>query len=151
MVGPFAQGIFLMGIIYWYSKGLLNLINDYYRSEFNRKLKTTTVDQKKFDLKPQSYDLDDMEELIKMELLKDMEKRSQQQVVGDIDTERDIHMNDNSFCNVDEKEKCWEELCYQPNRKIEFLNIVFKNIYSNRKHIYFSLSYPICLLNEAVT
>ncbi|XP_017060679.1 uncharacterized protein LOC108101024 [Drosophila ficusphila] len=38
MVGPFMQGLFLIGIIYWYSKGMMSMINDYYRSEFQRKL-----------------------------------------------------------------------------------------------------------------
>ncbi|ALC47330.1 CG42508, partial [Drosophila busckii] len=40
MVGPFVQGVFLIGIIYWYSKGMMSMINDYYRSEFQRKLST---------------------------------------------------------------------------------------------------------------
>ncbi|XP_017469095.1 PREDICTED: uncharacterized protein LOC108361079 [Rhagoletis zephyria] len=40
MVGPFMQGVLLMGIIYWYSKGMLSLINDYYRSEIQRKILT---------------------------------------------------------------------------------------------------------------
>ncbi|EDV48441.1 uncharacterized protein LOC6553851 [Drosophila erecta] len=40
MVGPFMQGLFLIGIIYWYSKGMMSMINDYYRSEFQRKLQT---------------------------------------------------------------------------------------------------------------
>ncbi|XP_068155061.1 uncharacterized protein Xport-B [Drosophila tropicalis] len=40
MVGPFVQGMFLIGIIYWYSKGMMSMINDYYRSEFQRKLQT---------------------------------------------------------------------------------------------------------------
>ncbi|TDG46928.1 hypothetical protein AWZ03_006632 [Drosophila navojoa] len=38
MVGPFMQGILLIGIIYWYSKSMMSMINDYYRSEFQRKL-----------------------------------------------------------------------------------------------------------------
>ncbi|XP_016960851.1 uncharacterized protein LOC108031701 [Drosophila biarmipes] len=38
MVGPFMQGLFLIGIIYWYSKGMMSMINDYYRGEFQRKL-----------------------------------------------------------------------------------------------------------------
>ncbi|XP_017104617.2 uncharacterized protein Xport-B [Drosophila bipectinata] len=42
MVGPFVQGMLLIGIIYWYSKGMMSMINDYYRSEFNRKLQTET-------------------------------------------------------------------------------------------------------------
>ncbi|EDV41743.1 uncharacterized protein Dana_GF17349 [Drosophila ananassae] len=42
MVGPFVQGMFLIGIIYWYSKGMMSMINDYYRGEFQRKLQTET-------------------------------------------------------------------------------------------------------------
>lgn len=42
MVGPFVQGLFLIGIIYWYSKGMMSMINDYYRGEFQRKLQTET-------------------------------------------------------------------------------------------------------------
>lgn len=40
MVGPFMQGVLLMGIIYWYTKGMLSLINDYYRNEILRKIQT---------------------------------------------------------------------------------------------------------------
>ncbi|KAH8256321.1 hypothetical protein KR032_000828 [Drosophila birchii] len=47
MVGPFVQGLFLIGIIYWYSKGMMSMINDYYRSEFQRKLQTETAPQAK--------------------------------------------------------------------------------------------------------
>ncbi|XP_034485652.1 uncharacterized protein LOC117790342 [Drosophila innubila] len=42
MVGPFMQGILLIGIIYWYSKSMMSMINDYYRSEFQRKIKTAS-------------------------------------------------------------------------------------------------------------
>ncbi|XP_030562331.1 uncharacterized protein LOC115763757 [Drosophila novamexicana] len=38
MVGPFMQGMLLIGIIYWYSKSMMSMINDYYRSEFQSKL-----------------------------------------------------------------------------------------------------------------
>lgn len=34
MIGPLVQGVLLTGLIYWYSKGMLSLINDYYRDEF---------------------------------------------------------------------------------------------------------------------
>lgn len=47
MVGPFVQGLFLIGIIYWYSKGMMSMINDYYRSEFQRKLQVDTAPQAK--------------------------------------------------------------------------------------------------------
>ncbi|KAH8420874.1 hypothetical protein KR222_007511 [Zaprionus bogoriensis] len=43
MVGPFMQGILLIGIIYWYSKSMMNMINDYYRSEFQRKVQTESA------------------------------------------------------------------------------------------------------------
>ncbi|XP_016990844.1 uncharacterized protein LOC108052855 [Drosophila rhopaloa] len=46
MVGPFMQGLFLIGIIYWYSKGMMSMINDYYRSEFQRKLQVDPSKQK---------------------------------------------------------------------------------------------------------
>ncbi|XP_013115034.1 uncharacterized protein LOC106092672 [Stomoxys calcitrans] len=149
MVGPFAQGIFLMGIIYWYSKGLLNLINDYYRTEFNRKLKTTAVEQKNFALRPQSYDLDDMEELIKMEALSDSEEEEKRirQLIGDIEVIESC------------EEACFSPYigsqCYSPNRKMEFLNILYRleDIRSDSKKVYFSIdhNYPICLLNDSVT
>ncbi|XP_054725307.1 uncharacterized protein LOC129235466 [Anastrepha obliqua] len=38
MVGSFMQGVLLMGIIYWYTRGMLSLINDYYRTEIQRKM-----------------------------------------------------------------------------------------------------------------
>lgn len=41
MVGPFMQGMLLMGVIYWYSKGMINMINEYYRSEFQKQLVET--------------------------------------------------------------------------------------------------------------
>lgn len=50
MVGPFMQGMLLMGVIYWYSKGMFNMINEYYRSEFQKQLfetNPTAVDEKK--------------------------------------------------------------------------------------------------------
>ncbi|KAH8312544.1 hypothetical protein KR044_011352 [Drosophila immigrans] len=43
MVGPFMQGILLIGIIYWYSKSMMSMINDYYRSEFQRKIQAASV------------------------------------------------------------------------------------------------------------
>ncbi|KAM8705374.1 hypothetical protein ACLKA7_009784 [Drosophila subpalustris] len=43
MVGPFMQGILLMGIIYWYSKSMMSMINDYYRSEFQRKIQAASA------------------------------------------------------------------------------------------------------------
>ncbi|KAH8360007.1 hypothetical protein KR093_010183 [Drosophila rubida] len=44
MVGPFMQGILLIGIIYWYeySKSMMSMINDYYRSEFQRKIQAAS-------------------------------------------------------------------------------------------------------------
>ncbi|XP_017025009.1 uncharacterized protein Xport-B [Drosophila kikkawai] len=50
MVGPFVQGLFLIGIIYWYSKGMMSMINDYYRSEFQRKLQTESAPQTKAEV-----------------------------------------------------------------------------------------------------
>lgn len=43
MVGPFMQGILLIGIISWYSKSMMSMINDYYRSEFQRKIQIASV------------------------------------------------------------------------------------------------------------
>ncbi|EDV90837.1 GH19616 [Drosophila grimshawi] len=40
MVGPFMQGLLLIGIIYWYSKSMISMINDYYRNEFQRQLQS---------------------------------------------------------------------------------------------------------------
>ncbi|CAD7077878.1 unnamed protein product [Hermetia illucens] len=34
MIGPAVQGVLFVSVIYWYTKGMLNLINDYYRDEF---------------------------------------------------------------------------------------------------------------------
>ncbi|XP_075146065.1 exit protein of rhodopsin and TRP B [Haematobia irritans] len=150
VVGPFAQGIFLMGIIYWYSKGLLNLINDYYRTEFNRKLKTTAVEEKNFALRPQSYDLDDMEELIKMERLNDKmeEEERRRQVIGDIEI---IDESCKESCHLDGD---IGKRCHLPNRKIEFFKLIlhFEDVHIDRKYIYFSLAYnyPICPLNDSV-
>ncbi|XP_030374613.1 uncharacterized protein LOC115624157 [Scaptodrosophila lebanonensis] len=45
MVGPFMQGFLLIGIIYWYSKGMMSMINDYYRSEFQRKIQVETTEK----------------------------------------------------------------------------------------------------------
>ncbi|XP_073836900.1 exit protein of rhodopsin and TRP B [Musca autumnalis] len=162
VVGPFAQGIFLMGIIYWYSKGLMNLINDYYRSEFNRKLKTIPVNAKNFEMKRDVYDLDDMDELIRLERLRDaerMELAAMRQVVGDIveeppkgELECNVNSNGNcanlSFMDMD------SELCYRPNLKLLFLNIILEleDCLLNSKVMYTeNINYPICLLNESVT
>ncbi|XP_060646704.1 uncharacterized protein LOC132784844 [Drosophila nasuta] len=43
MVGPFMQDILLIGIIYWYSKSMMSMINDYYRSEFQRKIQSAST------------------------------------------------------------------------------------------------------------
>ncbi|XP_017145459.1 uncharacterized protein LOC108157781 [Drosophila miranda] len=50
MVGPFVQGMLLIGIIYWYSKGMMSMINDYYRSEFNRKLQANAAPKPKAEV-----------------------------------------------------------------------------------------------------
>ncbi|XP_022209919.2 uncharacterized protein LOC111065805 [Drosophila obscura] len=50
MVGPFVQGMLLIGIIYWYSKGMMSMINDYYRSEFNRKLQANAAPKPKAEM-----------------------------------------------------------------------------------------------------
>ncbi|XP_005182991.1 uncharacterized protein LOC101899533 [Musca domestica] len=156
VVGPFAQGIFLMGIIYWYSKGLMNLINDYYRSEFNRKLKTSAVDQKSYDMKRDIYDLDDMDELIRLERLKDMERQmaNGKQVVGDI-VEPIEECTDSEYKGTCENEGFFNDSrqCYYPNLKNLFLNILlqFEDCHLNSREKYTIINYPMCMLNEGVT
>lgn len=79
------QGMLLMGIIYWYSKGIFNLINDYYRSEFQRKLKTD---------EPQSYrntyDTDDIINLIQSENLNNLDKETNE-IVKNIKDNKLLH------------------------------------------------------------
>ncbi|XP_037807365.1 uncharacterized protein LOC119600859 isoform X1 [Lucilia sericata] len=130
MVGPFMQGVLLMGIIYWYSKGLISMINDYYRGEFNRKLKDEIKGQKLDNIKTPTYDLSDMELLVNIELQKDQLINEEQQefLVG----------------NSDFKENT--SYCYRLNAKEEFLNMLFITIYDYyRKH---PVKNPICWLKE---
>lgn len=146
MGGPL-QGFVLLGIIYWYSKGMLSLINEYYRSEFHQKLKKAPPEQKIHQLQPLSYDLDDMEQLIKMESLKDMEaKRS---VLMDTKEQMPFGWNESEQIELDANEK--DKRCYRLSAKLEFLNVLL--LYCEKYHIpgsqlYLSLNYPICLLDK---
>ncbi|XP_037892630.1 uncharacterized protein LOC119639372 [Glossina fuscipes] len=68
MIAPFMQGFLLLGIVYWYSKGIFNLINDYYRTEFNRQLKSEQTEKPpdgNYET-PINYQLVDIEDLLRI-------------------------------------------------------------------------------------
>lgn len=68
VVGPFMQGMLLMGVIYWYSKGMINMINEYYRSEFQKQLVETTPPSVADTQKPATISgTDEIELLLKQE------------------------------------------------------------------------------------
>uniref|UniRef100_A0A1A9WH32 Uncharacterized protein n=1 Tax=Glossina brevipalpis TaxID=37001 RepID=A0A1A9WH32_9MUSC len=67
MVAPFMQGFLLLGILYWYSKGIFNLINDYYRTEFNRQLKSEQEKPSDGNYEtPINYQLIDIDDLLRI-------------------------------------------------------------------------------------
>lgn len=68
MVGPFVQGALLFGVIYWYSKGMINMINEYYRHEFQKQLVDTTPSVAPTDRAPDATTAtDEIELLLKQE------------------------------------------------------------------------------------
>lgn len=128
MVGPFMQGVLLMGIIYMYSKGLMSLINDYYRTEINRKLKSELNERKTDGFIEQILDLSDMDQLVNMEINK--EKL--------LNADYGNYLNFEYFSDTTD--------CYRLSGKQEFQNILFTYIYNYYK--IHPLKNPICELNE---
>lgn len=138
MVGPFMQGMLLLGIIYWYSKGLMNMINDYYRSEFNRKLKTEIQEQKLGDLKAPAYDLDDMDQLLNIEMNKEfafIHNHQQENILDFKPSQLDFNTNSPTA-----------DICYRLNSKKEFFNILFTIVHNYYKM--HPISNAICGINE---
>ena len=136
MVGPFMQGMLLLGIIYWYSKGLMNMINDYYRSEFNRKLKTEIQEQKLGDLKAPAYDLDDMEQLLNIEMNKEFNfmNHYEENILDFKSTQLDFNTSSP------------KDICYRLNSRKEFFNILFTIVHNYyRMH---TTNKAICGLSE---
>lgn len=125
MVGPFMQGVLLMGIIYMYSKGLMSLINDYYRTEINRKLKSELNERKTDTFKEQILDLNDMDQLVNMEINK----------------EKLLNADNGNYLNFEYFSDTTD--CYRLSGKQEFQNILFTYIYKMHP-----LKNPICELNE---
>ncbi|TMW53785.1 hypothetical protein DOY81_001070 [Sarcophaga bullata] len=136
MVGPFMQGMLLLGIIYWYSKGLMNMINDYYRSEFNRKLKTEIQEQKLGDLKAPAYDLDDMDQLLNIEMNKEFAFMNYRQE----------NIFDFKPPQLDLSTSSPMDKCYRLNSRKEFFNILF-TIVHNYYRIH-PINNEICVLSE---
>lgn len=132
MVGPFMQGVLLMGIIYMYSKGLMSLINDYYRTEISRKLKSELKERKVDNLKLHNFDLNDMDQLVNMEIDKE------QLLKGDGVINEEKYLNFQYFTDAIN--------CYRLSGKHEFLNILFNYNYNYYKM--HPLKNPICWLNE---
>lgn len=128
MVGPFMQGVLLMGIIYMYSKGLMSLINDYYRTEINRKLKSELNERKTDGFKEQILDLSDMDQLVNMEINK----------------EKLLNADNGNYFNFEYFSDTTD--CYRLSGKQEFQNILFTYIYNYYK--IHPLKNPICELNE---
>ncbi|XP_037952899.1 uncharacterized protein LOC119683318 [Teleopsis dalmanni] len=107
MVGPLMQGMVLLGIIYWYSKGMLSIINDYYRTEIQRKLKTENGQNDTI------YNVDDLFNNLKTEenLVKYEEK---------------VDSNFKDFVDIYKLEvnTTYLGICYKPNNLIIFNKII---------------------------
>ncbi|XP_011179266.2 uncharacterized protein LOC105210166 [Zeugodacus cucurbitae] len=132
MVGPFMQGVLLMGIIYWYTKGMLSLINDYYRSEIQRKMQ---IDEPLNETSDFIY----VDQIVEHHLAK-LNEGEQQQTVGEITEELEINVS-----NEVEMEKqiiYYEDVdtrhvCRRAQRLEEFFRLV-------------KVTKNICWLNETI-
>uniref|UniRef100_A0A0A1WK33 Bcl-2/adenovirus E1B 19 kDa-interacting protein 2-like protein n=1 Tax=Zeugodacus cucurbitae TaxID=28588 RepID=A0A0A1WK33_ZEUCU len=132
MVGPFMQGVLLMGIIYWYTKGMLSLINDYYRSEIQRKMQ---IDEPLNETSDFIY----VDQIVEHHLAK-LNEGEQQQTVGEITEELEINVSNEvemekqifSYEDVDTR-----HVCRRAQRLEEFFRLV-------------KVTKNICWLNETI-
>lgn len=119
MVGPFMQGVFLMGIIYWYTKGMLSLINDYYRSAIQRKMQTN-------EPLNESSDFIYVDQIVEHHLTQ-INDEEQQQNVGKIT--KKLKPNDTSGLDMQNHKRKYEDMeikqvCRRVLRLEEFYRLV---------------------------
>lgn len=132
MVGPFMQGVLLMGIIYWYTKGMLSLINDYYRSEIQRKMQ---IDEPLNETSDFIY----VDQIVEHHLAK-LNEGEQQQTVGEITVELEINVS--SEVEMEKQIIYYEDVdtrhvCRRAQRLEEFFRLV-------------KATKNICWLNETI-
>lgn len=133
MVGPFMQGVLLMGIIYWYTRGMLSLINDYYRNEIQRKIQTN-------EPLNESSDFIYVDQIIEHHLAQINDAEQQKQGVEQITKE--FRINNTSGVDMQKPKTKYKDVdikgvCRREQRLQEFFRIV-------------KATKNICWLNETI-